>query len=131
MWMPRATLSRLFIAAVATFALGAPSAYAAVTQDRPPAAPTRLKVKLLAARRGAVSVAVWTSRGSLRNVLLTLRRNGDVIGHRKLDLLTPQHRTVVFTVAGTGGRLSVTASAAEHHRRPTPAKRHTTSTTSS
>jgi hypothetical protein len=132
MWMPRATLSRPFIAAVATFALGAPPADAATSHHTATTAKPRLEVELIAARGHDVSVAVWTSRGSVRDVSLTLRRDGDVIAHRQLDLLTPRHRTVVFTVAGTGGKLAVTVTAVEHHRRVTPSKRrHTTSTTSS
>jgi hypothetical protein len=130
MWMPRATLSRLFIAAAATFALGAPSADAAVAHDTATAARPRLDIKLLRVRGHDVSVSLWTSSGSLRDVSLTLRRDGDVVAHRRLVLLTPRHRTVVFTVTDTGGRLSVTATAREHHERPTPAMRHATSTTS-
>jgi hypothetical protein len=132
MWMPRATLSRPFIAAVATFALGAPPADAAASHDTATTAKPRLEVQLLSARGHDVSVAVWTSRGSLHDVSLTLRRDGDVIAHRQLDLLTPRHRTVVFTVAETGGKLAVMVTADERHRRVTPPRRRqTTSTTSS
>jgi hypothetical protein len=132
MWMPRATLSRPLIAAVATFALGAPPAGAAASRDTATPATQRLEVHLLAARGHDVSVAVWTSRGSLRDVSLTLHRDGEVVAHRQLDLITPRHRTVVFAVAETGGKLAVTVTADEHHRRSTPPqRRHTTSTTSS
>ena len=129
--MPRATLRRPFIAAVVTFALGAASAETALAHTSERGAEPRLEIELLAARGHDVAVTVWASSGSLRNVVLTLRRDGDVIAHRQLDLLTPRHRTVVFTMAGTGGRLSVMATAAERHRPARPAERHTTSTTSS
>ena len=127
--MPGATLRRPLIAAAATFALGASPVAVASAHDTGSTTAPQLEVRVLAVHGHRVSVAVWTSRGSLRGVTLTLRRNGEVVvRHRLTRPLTPRHRTVDFTVAETGGRLTVTARAEEHRRVP---RAHTTSTTSS
>jgi hypothetical protein len=134
MWVPRATCIVAFMAAVGSFALGATSVGARVPvarSSRRAAAPTGsvIRLHLSRIRDGHLNVAVWTSRGSLRDVSLVLRRNGEFVQRCRLSLVTTEHRTVVFTVRQAGGRLSVSVTGSQR-RSAHPPTAHTTSTTS-
>jgi hypothetical protein len=137
MWVPRATCIVALVAAVGPFALGASSANARAPAARSassshhaaPPAHSVLRLHLSRVRGGHLNVAVWTSHGSLHDVSLVLRRNGEFVQRCRLTLVTPRHRTVVFTVRQGGGRLSVSVIGSERrsaHRTTTQ----TTSTTS-